>query len=105
VPITSSELLRRIESPTPPAILDVRSAREFGQGHVPGAVNRPFWAVLLGLARLPFRADDPVVVYCELGPRAHIAARGLRRRGFRDISFLKGHMAGWRREGRPEERS
>lgn len=104
MPITSSELLQRIASANPPAILDVRSAREFAQGHVPGAVNRPFWAVLFGLAQLPFRTDEPVVVYCELGPRAHIAARGLRRRGFRDISLLEGHMAGWRREGRREER-
>jgi rhodanese-related sulfurtransferase len=102
--ITSSDLLGQIDAGNAPAILDVRSAHEFARGRVPGAVNRPFWAVLLGLARVPFNRDEPVVVYCQHGPRARIAARGLHRLGFRHVTYLKGDMAGWRRAGLREER-
>jgi rhodanese-related sulfurtransferase len=85
-------------------ILDVRSAAEFSTGHVPGAINLPFWAALFRAGALPARRDDPIVVYCGHGPRAHMAARALRLRGFRNLRFLRGHMAGWLRAGLPIEK-
>ena len=48
--------------------------------------------------------DETLVVYCGHGPRAWIAARALRRRGFADVRYLKGHMAAWRRAGLREDR-
>ena len=101
--IQPTELLKRIEAGSPPAILDVRSSLEFAQGRVPGAINRPFWAVFLGLARIPFKIDERIVVYCQHGPRAHIAGQGLLRRGFKHVTYLEGHMSRWHREGLREE--
>ncbi len=37
--ITSSELLERLGSEGAPFVLDVRTAREFESGHVPGAYH------------------------------------------------------------------
>lgn len=87
-----------------PFILDVRSRREFAQGHLPGAVHLPFWTVLWRARRLPIPRAGPVVVYCGHGPRAWLARWQLRLRGFRRVSSLAGHMAGWRRAGLPEHR-
>ena len=84
-------------------LLDVRSAAEFRAGHVPGAQNVPFWQLAFRAPAPPAAPDAPLVVYCGHGPRARIAAAILRRRGFRHVSLLAGHMAGWLRKGLPVE--
>jgi phage shock protein E len=100
--MTVSELSRRIAAREAPAILDVRTAREYDDGHVPGAVNIPFNQIRQRLGELPVDRAAPLIVYCGHGPRAWIAARALRRAGF-TVDYLKGHMAAWRRAGLPEE--
>ena len=101
--ITSADLQARIEAGTAPDILDVRSAREYAEGHVPGAVNVPFWAVVAGAA-VPLSSDRELVVYCGHGPRAYLAGASLKRRGFKRISYLTGHITRWRKEQRLEAR-
>ena len=102
--IEPAELLAQIDAGRAPAILDVRSATEFAAGHVPGARNVPFWAVWMRIAALQLDPARPLVVYCGHGPRAGLAAAALRRRGFRDLVTLRGHMAAWARAGLREER-
>jgi rhodanese-related sulfurtransferase len=99
--VSAQELLARIERGDAPVILDVRSRAEFDGGHVPGAVNVPFTSLLFGSPALPCEAGEPIVVYCGHGPRATLAALGLRRRGFSAIRLLAGHMTGWIRAGLP----
>ena len=102
--MTADDLEARIRAGTAPAILDVRSVREFARGHIPGAAHIPFWRVSARIADVPAGPDDELVVYCGHGPRAAIAGRALRRRGFTRLVYLDGHFSTWRREGRPEER-
>jgi rhodanese-related sulfurtransferase len=101
--MTAAVLLSRIDAGTAPVVVDVRTRREFAQGHVPGALNHPLHSLLLHPADLPAALDEPVVVYCGHGPRARIAAVMMRRAGFRRIDLLDGHMAGWREGGFREE--
>ena len=102
--VARSDLLERINGPTPPLILDVRSAAEFDAGHIPGSVHMPFWAVPWRAGKLPVGADHPIVVYCGHGPRALFARAALRRRGFTRVACLAGHMASWRHAGYREDR-
>jgi rhodanese-related sulfurtransferase len=101
--VTADDLEARIRAGTAPAILDVRSAREFAGGHVPGAVHIPFWRVSARVADVPAGRNEELVVYCGHGPRALIAERALRRHGFTRLASLEGHFSTWRRDGRPEE--
>jgi hydroxyacylglutathione hydrolase len=101
--MTPAELQARIEAGDPPAILDVRSAREFAAGHVPGAAHVPFWEVVVG-ATVPSPPDHELVVYCGHGPRAYMAGAALKRRGYKRIVYLTGHITRWRQEGRLEAR-
>ncbi len=101
--IRGAELAERIERSMAPGILDVRSRWEFGRGHVPGARHVPFWCLQV-LWRLALPRDEPLVVYCAYGPRAWMAGTVLGWAGFRRIHYLSGHMAGWRRARRQEER-
>jgi rhodanese-related sulfurtransferase len=87
-----------------PVILDVRSAGEFAAGHVPGARHVPFTSVLAGSDNLRAEKSATVVVYCGHGPRAWLVGAWLRRRGYARVTYLRGHMAAWRRAGLREER-
>jgi rhodanese-related sulfurtransferase len=101
--MTAADLEAAIASGRAPLIVDVRSEQEFREGHIPGAINVPFQSVA---SRWPaFAPAGPVVMYCGHGPRARLARALLRLRGIGGVELLDGHMSGWRREGRSEERS
>lgn len=102
--MTAEHLCAAIDAGTAPRILDVRTPAEFAAGHVPGAINIPFQHVGRRASELSAARDRPLLVYCGHGPRAWIAGAALRRAGFTYISYLKGHMAAWKRAGVPEER-
>lgn len=60
--------------PDPAAVLlDVRSASEFGSGHLPGALNIPHTEMRQRLAEIP--RDHPLLVYCASGFRSYLALR------------------------------
>jgi rhodanese-related sulfurtransferase len=103
--ISARTLLARIAAGAAPAILDVRSEREFADGHVPGAVHVPFWKVGRRIDAIPANTGDELVVYCGHGPRAMIAGRMLRKHGFTHLVFLDGHFTQWRNAGLREERA
>lgn len=99
--MTADELEAAIADGRAPVIVDVRSPGEFREGHIPGAVNVPYWQAAFRWLDVP--ASAPAVVYCGHGPRARIARTLLRLRGIGAVDLLDGHMAAWRRSGRPEE--
>ena len=63
-----------------PFLLDVRTAQEFGNGHIPGAVNIPVDDLRSRLNELP--QDRKIAVYCQVGQRGYIATRILMQKGF-----------------------
>ena len=104
--IGRSELLDQLDRGAAPPIVDVRSRSEFEAAHVPGAVHIPFYAILAGAAGLPEPAEEgqPIVVYCEHGPRAGIARVQLWFVSDHPVRFLEGHMTAWKSDGLPVER-
>jgi rhodanese-related sulfurtransferase len=103
--ISRPDLLGKIESSSTPRIVDVRSESEFSESHVPGAVHVSFYSLLFHLDELPpARADDePLIVYCEHGPRAGLARAQLWLAGAGPVAFMEGHMLAWKRDGLPVE--
>jgi MFS family permease len=104
VDIPARMLLEQIEAKTAPTIIDVRTSREFSQGHVPGAINIPFQWIGGHLEMIPGSRRDAVIVYCGDGPRAWMAGVMLRRTGFTDVRYLAGHFSRWAAAGLPQER-
>jgi hydroxyacylglutathione hydrolase len=80
-------------------ILDVRGRSEYSDGHIPGALNIP-------LAELQRRMDEvpsgEVVVHCQGGGRASIAASQLQKEG-KPVANMSGGFSQWQREGLPVE--
>jgi rhodanese-related sulfurtransferase len=102
--MTVTELAKAVRAHNAPPILDVRSAVEYRRGHIPGAVHLPFWLLPFRAEALSLARDEPVVVYCGHGPRAHMARAALERQGFRGVILLRGHMRAWRQKHLPLER-
>ena len=56
--IAAPILLEQIEKKTAPTIIDVRSEKEFADGHVPGALHIPFHRIARQRDRILLRADS-----------------------------------------------
>jgi hydroxyacylglutathione hydrolase len=82
-------------------VLDVRGEGEWKAGHVPGSLNVPLAELGGRLDQIP--RDRPVIVHCQTGARAAIAASLLRARGFSDVRLFPGGFAEWHAAGLPVE--
>lgn len=80
-------------------IIDVRTKKEYDQGHVPGAVNIAHDQLASNIDKLLTRKDKPVVVYCRSGYRAGKAADVLLEYDFKQVKHLEGDMLGWEKAG------
>lgn len=81
-------------------LIDVRTAEEFAEGHIAGAVNIPVDDIERRLAEIP--SDIPVVVYCRSGNRSARAARTLVENNYSQVYDLGG-IASWVSAGYPVE--
>ncbi len=71
-------------------LIDVRTPREFGDGHIPGAVNIPVDDLRERMDEVP----SPCIVYCQVGQRGHTATTLLRERDI-DAANLDGGYKTW----------
>jgi rhodanese-related sulfurtransferase len=101
--ITRDDLLQLMQEGNAPLLVDVRSQGEYDRDHVPGAIHIPFFSVVSGLRVQGYPKTEPVVLYCEHGPRSGIASLSLSLFGYEKIYSLDGHMKGWRANGYPLE--
>ncbi|MFQ5636117.1 MAG: rhodanese-like domain-containing protein [Gammaproteobacteria bacterium] len=102
-PIAAADLAARIENGTAPVIFDVRTATEYADGHVPGAVLLPHTEVAERADEFSVFRDLEVVVYCRSGKRAGMAEADLVAAGFTRVRNLEGHMLEWQAGGYPLE--
>jgi len=102
--LSQQQLLDKLQQADRPLLLDVRSAKEFRSGHIPGAVNIDIRGLSGGLARLGAYRYNEVVVYCETGSRARHAIPLLKDAGFTHLLLADGDMSGWRRARLPAQR-
>lgn len=92
----------RIKSPDV-VLLDVRTAEEFGEGHLANALNinvKEEGFVEKAKSTLP--DDKTIAVYCRGGKRSANAAAMLAKEGFKVVNLLGGITA-WKNAGMPVE--
>jgi hydroxyacylglutathione hydrolase len=82
-------------------VVDVRGEDEWRNGHIPEALHLPLVQLDQRLDELP--RGRPLVVHCQTGSRAAIAASLLKASGFSDVRLFTGGFAEWRAAGKPVE--
>ncbi len=72
-------------------LIDVRSAEEFAQGTLPGAINIPLDELRQRYKEID--PDQPAVLFCAVGQRGYVAQRFLKQKGYQHVRNLKGGYA------------
>ena len=79
-------------------LLDVRSDREYAQGHIPGAVHVPLPDIGERVKKL--KKEKELVVYCRNGNQSIWAIKRLMGMGYKNLYNLKGGYSAWKRLNR-----
>ena len=74
-------------------VIDVRTAEEFRQGHLPDAVNIPYDEIGSRVSELPSDRSRTIVLYCRSGRRSGIAKQTLEGVGFTNAINAGGYDA------------
>ncbi len=77
------------------AILDVRTNKEYEQGHIPGSVHVQLSEIGDKVKKL--KKDKELVVYCQNGSRSVWAIKRLMGMGYKNLYNLKGGYNAWKR--------
>jgi rhodanese-related sulfurtransferase len=81
-------------------LVDVRTADEYAEGFIPGAINIPLQELTAHLDLLP-NLDQNIVVYCGSGHRSAIAMTALNLLGYTNVRSLMGGFGPWSNAGKP----
>jgi rhodanese-related sulfurtransferase len=95
-----------VENPGSALIVDVREPHEYAAGHVPGAINIPrgvlefkIWSHV-GFPANP-EMDRPLILQCQSGNRASLAAQSLEDLGFTRPTAVVMSLEDWQKAGHP----
>lgn len=82
-------------------ILDVRTAKEFAAGHIPGAVNLDFNSPDFAEKAAKLDQSKVYLVHCASGNRSARACKKMTELGFTNLVDLPGGFRAWEKAGKP----
>ena len=85
-------------------ILDVRTPKEFSEGHIPGAVNIDVRAPDFEEKVAKLDKNKTYLVHCAAGVRSANACKKLEGAGFKELYDLAPGFKGWQKAGKPVEK-
>lgn len=81
-------------------MIDMRSDKEYRDGHIVNAVHMPVKDQVIG-SHLDKYRDRPLIVYCNSGSQSTQLCGKLRKQGFEPVYNLKGGVLAWQRSELP----
>jgi rhodanese-related sulfurtransferase len=82
-------------------VLDVRTAEQYGQGHLPQARNYPFEELTAKASQISKNKSTPLLLVCQNGQRARKAEQVLTEAGYAEVYSLQGGLEAWQTAGMP----
>ena len=70
-------------------LLDVRSASEYQQGHIPGSINIPLDSIQQVMKKYP-KKETPLFAHCLSGGRSGRAVSFLKHEGYTNVKNIGG---------------
>lgn len=92
------DLAAELASSPDVVLVDVRTADEYAEGFIPGAISIPLQELPQHLDMLP-NLDQNIVVYCGSGHRSAIAMTALNLLGYTNTRSLMGGVGAWTNGG------
>ena len=102
--IDSKDAYGLIKADSNIAILDVRTAKEFADGHVAGAVNIDVNQTDFAQKIDELDRSKTYIVYCRLGRRSRKAVGIMAAKGFKNLYNVSDGFVGWNKNGLPFEK-
>ncbi len=96
-----AELQRRLASPEPPIVIDVRDPDEYRDGHIEAATNISRGFLEFRIASAVPDPNRTVVLYCQTGLRSLLAGKVLKDLGYSNVINLQGGYQKWVQSGLP----
>jgi rhodanese-related sulfurtransferase len=81
-------------------LLDIREANDFKTGHITGAMNIPFGAIVARVSELEKYRAKQIILVDKLGQHAADTAKQLKIQGF-NVVRLGGGMSEWQHQSLP----
>lgn len=78
-------------------LIDVRTPKEFNEGHINKAKNIDFFDTNFLAKMSELNKDAPLYIYCRSGNRSGKAAAKLKELGFKEVYDLKGGVLDWKK--------
>ncbi|MBW1298071.1 rhodanese-like domain-containing protein [Aquimarina litoralis] len=82
-------------------LVDVRTPKEYGDGHIEGAINIDFTDENFETLLSEIDKSKPVAVYCGRGGRSGKCSAYMKKAGFTKIYDLDGGITEWKYKGKP----
>lgn len=99
--VSPANAIRLMNNNSDALIIDIRTAAEFGGGHIKGAKNMPLGDLAKTVDDIAADKDKPVLIYCNSGNTAGRAIKILQNAGFKKISNMEGGIGAWREANMP----
>ena len=82
-------------------VLDVRTPKEFKEGHIRGATNVNFYDRSFSAQLQSLDKSRPYLVHCAVGGRSGKAVKTMQELGFTNLYHMDAGMKGWENAKKP----
>jgi rhodanese-related sulfurtransferase len=105
--ITADELKQRLDSDTPPLMIDIRPTEDYNgtgnskYGHIPDAVSIPMLELEQRLDEIEEYKEKEIITMCPGGGLSLAAVEVMQKAGYKNVKSLKGGLDNWHNKGYP----
>jgi rhodanese-related sulfurtransferase len=93
--VVSSKEFKTLMSKKGAQLIDVRTPKEYNDGHIGAAKNIDFYGSTFKSQMEKLDRNKPVLLYCHSGGRSGQALTMLKSMGFKEVYDLKGGWSSW----------
>jgi len=93
--ITPADAKTMLDTDSSIALVDVRTADEYNQGHIPGCILMPLDQLPNSAESKLTNKDQKIIVYCRTGGRSSAAADVLVGLGYTNVCNMLGGISNW----------
>lgn len=97
--VSAEKVQTLLQQPDNVLLIDVRTPKEFKEGHIENAQNIDFLAPTFQDNIKKLNIEKPIIVYCRSGRRSAKSTKILQEAGFTEIYDLQGGIIKWEQEG------
>lgn len=102
-PLDAQKLIEENRDNAGFVIIDLRTTREFNDGHIAGARQIHYYATNFMRIMSQIDRESTLLLYCQRGRQTPLAFRALQRLRFAQIYILDGGIEEWINAGLPTE--